>query len=212
MLARFLAALATRESPVLLDLGPVVGSNVSFLGEQLGCKLRVEDVFADLDRLTREGKLDTLPEYFAQRFAYPSESLDAILCWDVFDYLEKPAAQALAKIIVDRLKPGGVLLALFSVSANLSPTYTRYVIVDAAHVRHRTYPAVHPRRTVYHNRDVDRLFDGLSVTESFLLLSKTREMLLRKKTPAPPEPAAAATPATSAPAPARAAKTPPKKA
>ena len=52
-LRKFLTALTARESPVLLDLGPVVGSNVSFFGEQLGCKIFVEDIFADLDRHVR---------------------------------------------------------------------------------------------------------------------------------------------------------------
>ena len=32
-LRKFLTSLTSRESPVLLDLGPVVGSNVSFFGE-----------------------------------------------------------------------------------------------------------------------------------------------------------------------------------
>ena len=53
-LRKFLSCLTSRESPVLLDLGPVVGSNVSFFGEQLGCKIFVEDIFADLDRHVRE--------------------------------------------------------------------------------------------------------------------------------------------------------------
>jgi len=61
-LRKFLTSLTSRESPVLLDLGPVVGSNVSFFGEQLGCKIFVEDVFADLDRHIRE---DVLNEDFA---------------------------------------------------------------------------------------------------------------------------------------------------
>src|SRR3954468_24551643 len=60
-LPKFLQTLTSREQPLLLDLGPVVGSNVSFFGEQLGCKIFVEDIFADLDRHVREGKLDRLP-------------------------------------------------------------------------------------------------------------------------------------------------------
>ena len=35
-LRKFLACLTSRESPVLMDLGPVVGSNVTFFGERLG--------------------------------------------------------------------------------------------------------------------------------------------------------------------------------
>ena len=62
-LRKFLTALTSRGSPVLLDLGPVVGSNVSFFGEQLGCKIFVEDIFADLDRHVRGGKVDALPAF-----------------------------------------------------------------------------------------------------------------------------------------------------
>src|SRR5262245_21190177 len=67
-LRKFLTSLTSRESPVLLDLGPVVGSNVSFFGEQLGCKIFVEDIFADLDRHVRASNVDALPEFFKKRF------------------------------------------------------------------------------------------------------------------------------------------------
>src|SRR5204863_5156277 len=44
-LRKFLGSLTSREAPVLLDLGPVVGSNVVFFGERLGCKILIEDLF-----------------------------------------------------------------------------------------------------------------------------------------------------------------------
>ena len=90
--------LTARELPVLLDLGPVVGSNVSFFGEQLGCKIFVEDIFADLDRHVREGKLDQLPEFLRKRFPQADGEVDGILCWDLIDYLDRPAAQQLEGI------------------------------------------------------------------------------------------------------------------
>src|SRR5689334_932512 len=67
-LKKFLACLTSQQTPVLLDLGPVVGSNVSFFGEQLGCKIFVEDIFADLDRHVRENKLEALPGFLRKRF------------------------------------------------------------------------------------------------------------------------------------------------
>ena len=63
-LPKFLSALSSREQPVLLDLGPVVGDNVTFFGEQLGCKIFVVDVVKDVERHTREGRLDTVGEFF----------------------------------------------------------------------------------------------------------------------------------------------------
>src|SRR3954468_12016910 len=79
-LKKFLTTLTARELPVLLDLGPVVGSNVSFFGEQLGCKIFVEDIFAELDRHIREGKLENLPAFFERRFPQESGSGRGIPC------------------------------------------------------------------------------------------------------------------------------------
>ena len=45
--------LQTHDKPALLDLGPVVGSNVTFFGEQLGCRIRVEDIATDIDGTSR---------------------------------------------------------------------------------------------------------------------------------------------------------------
>ena len=40
---------------MLLDLGPVIGSNLTFFGETLGCKVFIEDLYADLERHVRAG-------------------------------------------------------------------------------------------------------------------------------------------------------------
>src|SRR5262244_845058 len=82
-LKKFLTCLTSRESPVLLDLGPVVGSNVAFFGEQLGCKIFVEDIFKDLDRHVRDGSLEQFPEFLAKRFPQDAGGVDGILCWDL---------------------------------------------------------------------------------------------------------------------------------
>src|SRR4051812_22198562 len=75
-LHKFLSTLTSRELPVLLDLGPVVGSNVSYFGEQLGCKIFVEDIFADVERHVREGKLDTLADFLKKRFTQVTDTVD----------------------------------------------------------------------------------------------------------------------------------------
>src|SRR5688572_3030979 len=62
-LHKFLRCLQSTDNPLLLDLGPVVGSNVTFFGEQLGCRIRVEDIAADIDRHVKAGKIEQLPEF-----------------------------------------------------------------------------------------------------------------------------------------------------
>jgi hypothetical protein len=180
VLKKFLACLVQNPTPTLLDLGPVVGSNVSYFGEQLGCKIHVEDLYAELDRATKQGTRGELKARILERLSYDPGSIDGVLCWDAFDYLERDTATALARKLVALLAPGGALVAFFSTIDDHEPVYTRYVIVDDQTLRHRVYEAHSPRGPVWANRDITRLFDGLIVGESFLLLTKMREMLFRK--------------------------------
>src|SRR6185503_7943132 len=55
---KFVAAIAQKEAPTLLDFGPVIGPNVGFCGERLGCKLFIEDFVADIDRQLRGNTTD----------------------------------------------------------------------------------------------------------------------------------------------------------
>jgi hypothetical protein len=179
-LKKFLTTLTSREMPVLLDLGPVVGSNVSFFGEQLGCKIFVEDIFADVDRHVREGKLDVLASSLQKRFTQETDTVDGILCWDLIDYLDKPAAQALATELTRILRPDGALLGFFGTAQPRDSKYTKFIIVDEVNLKHRTYPAARGRQAILLNRDIIRLFPGLRVSDSFLLQNNLREILFRK--------------------------------
>jgi hypothetical protein len=179
-LRKFLRSLTSRQLPVLLDLGPVVGSNVAFFGEQLGCKIFVEDVFADLERHIRQGTSDHIPAFLASRFPQGDGTFDGILCWDVFDYLDKRSAAALAEQLTRMLRPDGVLLGFFGTTQPRTAFYTKYLIVDEGNLRHRTYPAVQGRQAVLLNRDIIKLFSRLRVSDSFLLLNNLREILFRK--------------------------------
>ena len=182
-LAKFLASLGSRSQPLLLDLGPVVGDNVTFFGEQLGCKIFVEDLSKDIDRHAKDEKTADLPAFLASRFTQESGSFDGILCWDVFDYLDKASAQVLAQQLVRLLRPDGVLLAFFS-TAEPQPgaraTYTKHVVVDPSSLQHRPYAAARGKQRPFLNRDIQRLFEPLRITEQFLLKTNMREVLFRK--------------------------------
>ncbi|MGE0702838.1 MAG: hypothetical protein AB7F99_14940 [Vicinamibacterales bacterium] len=179
-LPKFLAALTSREQPVLLDLGPVVGPNVNFFGEQLGCKILVEDIFADLERHARGGRLEHFAQFLGGRLRNDPNSIDGILCWDLFDYLDRPAADTLASQLTKILRPAGALFGMFATAAPKEPTYNKFTIVDETNLRYKANPAARGRRAVLNNRDIQRMFDGLRVAESFLLKNQLREMLFRK--------------------------------
>jgi SAM-dependent methyltransferase len=162
---KFLTCFTGREAPVLLDLGPVVGANISFFGEQVGCKIFIEDLFAELDRHVRAGTTERFTETLRKRFPQESASVDGILCWDLIDYLDKPSAQVLAEELSRVLRPDGALLGFFA---------------DEGNLRHRNYPAARSRQAILLNRDIIRLFPTLRVSDSFLLQNNLREILFRK--------------------------------
>jgi len=190
-LGKFLSLLNAHDQPLLVDLGASVGTNITFFGEQLGCKILIEDLAKDIDRHVKEGKLDALPTFFAERFRQADASVDGILCWDIFDYLDRRAAEPLARQLTRILRPEGVLLAFFSTSdprSIVQPTYTRHVVLDRANLQYRPYPAARAKLRPMFNRDIQRLFEPLRISEQFLLKTNLREVLFRK--PAAPTPAA----------------------
>jgi methyltransferase family protein len=193
-LARFLAGLGNRQQPVLLDLGPVVGSNVTFFGEEVGCKILVEDLSKDIDRHVNQTKVEELPAFFDKRFPQESDTIDGIICWDIFDYLERAAAERLSRQLTRMLRPDGVLLAFFSTAdprSAIRPTYTRHVVIDRAHLQYRPYKAARAKQRPLLNRDIQRLLEPLRITENFLLKTNLREVLFRKPAAASVAPPAA---------------------
>ena len=178
VLPRFLAALAPIDSPVLLNLGPVVGQNIAFFGERLGCKIFVEDIVADLAGAPRSA--DEISALLAKRLPHKAASIDGILCWDLFDLLDRPTSQALARYLARLLKPGGVLYAFFGATAAPIAHQTRYIVVGTDSFELRTSPVPPKPRNVLVTRDINKMFEGLVVTESVLLKSNTRETLFRK--------------------------------
>jgi len=179
---KFLSAIAHQtDSPGLIDVGPVIGTNVAFFGERLGCKLFIEDLFADYDRHARGGTLEQLPAAIQSRFHHADASVDGVLCWDFFDFLSKPSAQALARQIVRMLRPGGAVMGFFCTSAVASAPFTKYEITDDNSLRHRHHPGTGGPKLALLNRDIIKMFDGLIVSDSFLLKSNTREILLRRR-------------------------------
>jgi len=182
-LKKFLSCLTSREGPVLIDLGPVVGSNVAYFGEQLGCKIFVTDLFADLDRHVREGRVDEFGDFLARKFTQDAASVDGILCWDFIDYLDRPAAQKLADQLTRVLRPEGALLGFFGTAPQNGGDsyYNKFIVSDeGVNLRARAYPALRGRQSSLLNRDIIKLFSGLRVSDSFLLKNNQREILFRK--------------------------------
>jgi len=181
--AKFLSAVKNQPEPsVVIDFGPVIGGNVAFLGDRLGCKLFIEDLLTELDRHKKTGTVASMPAAIDGRLGQKAEgSVDGILCWDLFDFLDKTSAQTLARQIMRMLRPGGAVMGFFCTSAAERAPFTKFEVIDDQSLRHRHHPGAGGAKAPLANRDIIKMFDGLTVAESFLLKNSTREILLRKK-------------------------------
>jgi hypothetical protein len=177
---KFVACLAGQTDPVVVDLGPVVGSNVAFFGERLGCKIHIANLYGELDRHVREGSLDGFIASVRERLALPDGSVDGVLCWDFLDYLNRNDAQVVASELTRVLRVNGALLGFFHPSAEREPFFVKYVVVDEQTLGHRPYRGSRIRQGGLQNRDVIKLFEGLRVSDSFLLKTNVREIVFRK--------------------------------
>ena len=182
VMPKFMAAVARRAAPVVVDLGAAVGSNVEYLNERLDCTIQVQDLFANVEAHAR-GRArdpDLGPLALASHLLQPLESVDGILCWDLFDYLDVSTSRSLAACLTGLLRPGGALYGLFGTTPIERSHYTRFVLEADDRLRLRTYAATRTRREVLATREIHRMFGTLTVDEFVLLRSHSRETLFRK--------------------------------
>lgn len=180
VLPKVFATLSHVDAPTIMDLGPVVGTNISFFGEELACRIFVEDLFAVVEAQTQANTRETLGDALLGRITREPGTVDGILCWDLFDYLDKASSQRLAAALSALLRPGGVLYAFFGSKAGEIAYHTRFAVEARDKLRLRQVPASRTPRNVLVTRDINRMFDGLIVAESVLLKSNARETLFRK--------------------------------
>ena len=179
-LSRFLSYVRDQGGKNILDFGPIVGGNVDFFDQELGCRMVVEDLYSDLEAFKGAEAIDSLCRHFSDRLRHQNSSIDGILCWDLFDYLDQSSAEALVKQITRVLREGGSVFGMFGMEKSKQRTFTRHVIVDKRHLDYRPYDASRCKRSPWSSRDVIRLFSELKIDETYLLKRRVREMLFRK--------------------------------
>lgn len=178
VLPAFVCSLKRLTDPVLIDLGSAV--NVTYFGERFACRMRVEDLFAEVEAYARGGQPGTIADLLAVRPAGESGTVAGILSWNLFDFLDRKAGRILAARLVEMLAPGGVVYGFFGTRKAQLTTYTRYMIESDSTLRQRSYPATPAWRQVMTTRDINKMFDGLRVTEAILLKNGMRETLFQK--------------------------------
>jgi len=183
-LQRLLRMLSGIFKPHVLDLGRLSGSNIEWL-IQKGFKVYVDDRITTLKPAppspppSRTEKKKPAPAPL-EPLEYDPALFDAVLCWDIFDYLVEKQAQDLIAGILKVLKPKGLLLAFFYCNRTTSPPPVRYRILQADQLEYKPLPQTLPRR-IYENREIQELFGGFDTVNSCFLKNQMREVLVQRQ-------------------------------
>jgi len=173
----------------LLDLGAVSQATLNYFIDH-NFKVYTEDLlaawgaFLELD-FARDHSLppgaeqpDRSPAAQAARFLasnlrYPADSFDAILLWDVLDYMDREAAQQFLPRITSLMRDGGAVLAIFHTRP--PEQFQRYRVLDAHNLELVSVPTLVRPRHVYQNREIQELFEKFRTQKTFVSRDQLRE-------------------------------------
>jgi hypothetical protein len=177
----------------LLDLGPAWQTTLSFFIER-GFRVSSEDVLrawkgflAEEEVRLQEGRsddsLDMTPNGRAARFLesnlrYSASSFDAVLLWDLLDYLEPALGKQIITCLTDLLRPGGVVFAMFH--SKKPEGFQRYRVADSNTLQVLSTPPLCPAQKVFQNREIQDLFSRFRTMKSFVSRDQLRETLFIK--------------------------------
>jgi SAM-dependent methyltransferase len=181
----FIRAIGRPEGQVVLDLGPTSPANLHFI-TGLGHRAYNEDLLlaaSDPELLIPAAEEADKPFVNVVRFLnenldYEPGTFDAVLLWDLADYLP----EALVKPAIDRLyrvmKPKGILFGFFHTKdAGPEAPYYRFNIAAANTIELRQGPPFRLQR-IFNNRHVENLFHDYSSVKFFLGRDNMREILV----------------------------------
>jgi SAM-dependent methyltransferase len=191
------------ESPLcVLDLGSTSPANIRFFTEG-SHKIYSEDllVASTEPHLVTKDEQGTVVldsrRFLADNLVYPAAHFDAVLCWNLPDYLDESLVRPVMGRLWSVLKPGGMLLAFFHTkdAGPDSPCYRFHIvgkdvlemqrIVLKREARRGPTGAIHTAITdgfrlqrVFNNRHIETLFRDFASIKFFLARDNVREVLV----------------------------------
>ncbi len=187
----FLWHLEGRERGNLLDLGTVSQNTLNFFIERR-FKVYTEDLLRSWKDFLRveEERLRTLPPgqdpdegqagTLAERFLgtslqYTDETFDAVLAWDIFDYLDSDMVARVVGKLASLLKESGIVLAIFH--SRKPDAFHRYRVLDTQNLELVSAPSLFPVQRIYQNRELQNLFSAFRSSKTFVGRDQLREGL-----------------------------------
>jgi hypothetical protein len=178
---RLLESLSEERRSVVLDLGSARPEVVALL-TPFRCRLDIADVADGLAGLDAEPDPALLREK-VDALLPPAgrEPADIVLCWDLLNYLQRPALTALMAAVAERMRPGGFAHVLIVYSGTRMPASPSQFspLPDGRLIETPTTDA--PRNAPrYSSEDLRVSLRGFTAESVMLLKNGMQEFLFRR--------------------------------
>jgi hypothetical protein len=177
---RLVDSLSEERRSVVLDLGPARAETVALL-TPYRCRLDIADVADGLEALDQEPDPALLRERAEALLPRPrQEPVDIVLCWDLLNYLQRPAIAALMTCISVRMRPGAFAHLLIVYSGTTMPARpSRFApLADGRLIETATTDARRPAPR-YSPEDLGKCLRGVRSESATLLRNGMQEFLFR---------------------------------
>lgn len=181
----FINSLAKKPDPVVLDIGPVIGSNIEYF-LSFGIKVYMEDLLAAYAKPKYSTLIDdkvTLDEnkFFAENFSYGNHYFDGLICWDILDYLDAKFAKKFVARISAKMKPGSLVVGFFHTQKGQGPAALhKYRLINESTLEYIPLETRMEPKKIYPSREINQLFPGYQSQKFYLLKNGLLEVMLRK--------------------------------
>ena len=181
---RLVEAQSAERRAVVLDLGPARMETVA-LFSQFRCRLEFADLGDSYEQLNTETDpllLGGMAESVLPRRR--QEAADIVLCWDLLNYLQRPALRALMARVAARSRPGTMVHALIAYSDPRMPAKpNRYAALPDGRLLIQHTSGTECTAPRYTPEDLRHCLPDYTVESAMLLKNGMQEFLLRSMRP-----------------------------
>lgn len=177
---RLVDSLSEERRSVVLDLGSVRPEMVALL-TPFRCRLEIADVAEGLPELDAEPD-PSLWRAKAEALLPPArkEPADIVFCWDLLNYVQRPALSAFMDCVADRMRPGAFVHALIAYSATQMPVRpSQYSPLPDGRLLEVVTTDVQRSAPRYSSDDLRRALPGFTAESVMLLKNGMQEYLFR---------------------------------
>jgi hypothetical protein len=134
------------------------------------------------EREAVEGELPDVASRLGDLLTFPADTeFDAVLAWDLLNYLDRREVAALARRLAPLCRPGALLFALVSILKQAPAEPLRFRILDGEHLSYEARTAVERPCPRYAPAELAELLRGFRLDRSYLMRHGVQEYLFARE-------------------------------